>query len=224
MGPLHDYEFSRESGPIHEQVNFIRYRHLPAPNYWSPNREFGWPEWPEHSYLSIPREERLARLQKLAGTNYDEIRALSVRPPVQGPPPSGRVIPVYLDADLSPQEQSEAVLALLRVETRSGGYAKASSRRAQGRASTAARRFDRVRALSAARLLQLYPAKEALKMMNEAHRKPELVFRDVFSNVSTLRRAANRTYPYLVEFMLLAASQIARGLWPPPFGPTPVDL
>jgi hypothetical protein len=222
MGPLHDYEFSRESGAFHEQVNFIRFGQIPGPTYWSPSPSFGWSEWPLHSYLSVPAEERLRRLQLLAAINYDELRALPARPPITGPPASGKVIKVYLDGELSPLAQSEAVWALLRVE----GHRPCSPRKmAQGRASAAARRFDRIRSLSAARLLQLYPAAEALEMMNEAHQKLSPEHQPVFCDVSTLRRASRRAYQYLVEFMLLAEHQIrSTGLWPPPFGNTLVDL
>jgi hypothetical protein len=215
---LHDYEYLRESPWVQEQVDFIRHGHIQVPTYWAPSPSFGWPEWPAQGYLSIPQDERQRRLQVLAATNYDELQALSVRPPITGSPPSGKVIPVYLDEELSPQEQYEALLALLRVENRGGRYAKQSPRRAQGRASTVARRFDRVRALSAARLLQQYSAAEALKMMNEAHRQK------VFSNQSALRRSANRAYSYLLEFIYLAKRQITRGLWPPPFGNTLMEL
>jgi hypothetical protein len=218
MAPLHDYEYSRESSWIQQQVDFIRHGQIPAPTYWSPLPSFGWSEWSLQGYLSVPGDERKRRVQSLAATNYDELRALSVRPPIAGPPPSGRVIPVYLDAELSPHEQYEALLALLRVEHRDGGYAKGRRRRAQGRASTVARRFDRVRALSAARLLQLYSAAEALARMNEAHGQI------VFSDVTSLRRSANRAHAYLDEFILLAKRQISRGLWPPPFGNTLVEL
>jgi hypothetical protein len=217
MGPLHDYEYSRESGWIREQVDFIRHGQIPAPTYWSPNPSFGWSEWPEESYLSIPDDERKKRLQRVAATNYDELRALSVRPPITGTPPSGKMIPVYLDDELSVQEQQEAVLARLRIENRGATHAK-PPRRAQGRASAVARRFDRVRALSAARLLQLYSATEAVEMMNEAHRQK------VFGGPSALRRSANRAYRYLLEFIYLAKRQITRGLWPPPFGNTLVGL
>jgi len=126
------------------------------------------------------------------------------------------VITVYLDDELTSQEQQEAVLARLRIENRAASHAK-PARRAQGRASTVARRFDRVRALSAARLLQLYSAAEAVKVMNEAHQQK------VFSDSSALRRSANRAHRYLLEFIFLAKRQITRGLWPPPFGSTLVE-
>jgi hypothetical protein len=219
MAPLHDYEFSRESAWIREQVEFIRYGQIPAPSYWSPLPTFGWPEWwPAHSYLSVPEEERKSRLQLLAATNYDELRALSVRPPITGSPARGKIMPIYLDDNLSLSEQYEALLALLRVEHRGGRYTKGQRPRAQGRAATVARRFDRVRALSAARVLQLYPASEALRAMNDAHGQC------VFSDVTALRRSANRAHRYLVEFILSAKRQINRGLWPPPFGNTLVVL
>ena len=223
MGPLHDYEFSRECGALRAQVDWIRRGIMPEPTFWSP--EFGWSEWPENSYLSTPQEERLRRLQLLAATNYDEIRASLARPATITfeVHPKGKEISIYLDANLSPQEQEQAVLALLHTENRGGGRAQPPLRRAQGRASAVARRFNRVRALSAARLLQLYPAAEALRLMNKAHEKPNC--KKVFCDASTLRRAARRAHPYLIEFMWRADRQIRLlGLWPPPFGPALVDL
>jgi hypothetical protein len=218
MAPLHDYEYSRESGWIKDRVDFIRHGTIEEPTYWSPRSSWGWSEWPAEGYLSIPETIRRQRLQILFARNYDELLALSVRPPITGPPPGGKVIPVYLDDELSPQEQYEALLALLRVENRGGRYAKGSHTRAQGRASTVARRFDQVRALSAARLLQIHSASEALAAMNEAHQQR------VFSDVSALRRSANRAHRYLLEFTLRAKCQLTRGLWPPPFGNTLVGL
>jgi hypothetical protein len=217
MAFLHDYEYSRESGWMQQQVEFIRYGHIPPPTYWSPNPDFGWPEWPLHSYLSVPADERQKRLQILAATNYDELQALLVRPPITGPSRAGNEIRIFLPEELTVEEQREAVLARLRIET-SGREAVQLPRRAQGRAATVARRFDQVRALSAARLLQLHSATEALEMMNEAHGKL------IFSDSSTLRRSANRVHRFLVAFILRAKHQITRGLWPPPFGPYHVRL
>jgi hypothetical protein len=62
---LYNYEFSRESGWIGEQVEFIRCGHSTSPTYWAPNPAFGFPEWPAQGYLSIPEVERLKRLYGL---------------------------------------------------------------------------------------------------------------------------------------------------------------
>jgi hypothetical protein len=63
---LYNYEYSRESVWIREQVDFIRHGPVPsATTYYSPNPSFGWPEWPVQSYLSIPENERLRRLYSL---------------------------------------------------------------------------------------------------------------------------------------------------------------
>ena len=35
MAPLHDFEYSRESGWMRAQVNFIRHGQIPAPSFWS---------------------------------------------------------------------------------------------------------------------------------------------------------------------------------------------
>jgi len=76
---LYNYEFSRESAWIREQVEFIRHAQNSAPTYWSPSPSFGWPEWPLQSYLSIPELERLRRLYGL--TSAQERFAELLNPP-----------------------------------------------------------------------------------------------------------------------------------------------
>jgi hypothetical protein len=44
----------------------MRQGSIPSPTYWESIPDFGWPEWPEQSYRSIPQTERLRRWEALA--------------------------------------------------------------------------------------------------------------------------------------------------------------
>ena len=223
MGYLHDYEYSRESAWIREQVDFIRYGRIEAPTYWSPNPAFGWPEWPNKSYLSIPANERQKRLPKLLATNdegkarvRDDLLALSVRPPIQGEPTRGKIIPVWLDPELTPEELERAIMARVRIEP--GGKPREPARSAEGRAAAVLRRKDRMRSLCAARARQLYSPGIALEKFNGSHREK------LFSDARAMRHSADRAHRHLVEFELRARRQLNFGLWMPPFGGTLVPI
>jgi hypothetical protein len=66
LSKLYCYEFSRESLALRDRVAFIRHGKIEESSYWSPFHTFGWLEWPEQSYLSIPQAERVQRLEALA--------------------------------------------------------------------------------------------------------------------------------------------------------------
>jgi hypothetical protein len=81
---LYNYEYSRESAELRELVAFIRHGRMQEPTYWAPNPAFGWPEWPDRSYLCIPQTERLWRLSALA-ESHAKVHHLLNPPPFERP-------------------------------------------------------------------------------------------------------------------------------------------
>jgi hypothetical protein len=73
---LLSYERSRDDKCIRERVAFIRSGTIEEPAYWAPDPNFGWPEWPETSFLAIDAATRAQRLGDPAPPPNPWIKAL----------------------------------------------------------------------------------------------------------------------------------------------------
>jgi hypothetical protein len=81
-----------------------------------------------------------------------------------------------------------------------------------GRASDEARYHDQLRSLSVARLRVNFSAAEALELLSRTNG------RALYSDTTALERAKRKAHRFLIGFILRAETQIAHGLWFPPFG------
>jgi hypothetical protein len=83
----------------------------------------------------------------------------------------------------------------------------------EGRAASAARYNDQLRALSIARLRVDWTARETFALLREIYGE-----QTPYSDVTALERAQRRAHRYLTAFTLRAKAQISGGQWFPPFG------
>jgi hypothetical protein len=190
---LYNYEFSRSSARLREWVKFIRRGKIKGPTYWTPDPQFGWPQWPQQPYLAIPAEERADRLQALfkKDTSADELLALREQ----------------LFRREGPKLE-EIFSALLRLPN------AASQNRAVGRAATKAKYRDELRSLAVYRLREYHSPQVACRMYNTAY----TAYGQTYGDVDALEKARRKAHRYLTAFVLSAAANASRGLWFPPFG------
>jgi len=179
---LYGYEFSRESDSLLAEVDSIRRGSRPY---------FGWPEWPEQPFLSIPARQRQERLTRLLTPN-----------------PANDIIEAIASL---PEDASELDLQIaIAVHVREQATQKKDAPR--NRSAAAAKYRDQLRALSIYRLRQHYSAREVLDILREQYRKA------AYSDTASLYKAAKRAEQHLNEFVLRAHSQILSKQWFPPFG------
>jgi hypothetical protein len=112
VGWWHNWEFSREALEIRDRVEFFRSGSITGPTYWAAIPDFGWPEWPEHSYLSIPQAERNRRWEALA---VNDVRFRELLQPPQLPAGPGRTGRAAAAARYRDQLQA-LMVARLRVK------------------------------------------------------------------------------------------------------------
>jgi hypothetical protein len=187
---LYNYEFSRESGDLREDVDFIRHGQPSEPTYWSNIPDFGWPEWPELPFLTISpaeRQRRIALLSSPPDPITDIVQALAELPLDSPPVEQQRAIVKHI------REQYTSVKPLPR--NRSASYR------------------DRLRALSVYRLRQHYSAPDVLKLLQEHYRKA------AYNHPGNIDRAKREFMRHLYAFVLRAQDQARKGQWFPPFGP-----
>ena len=180
---LYGYEFSRESDSLLAEVNSIRLG----------SRRFGWPEWPEQPFLSIPARQRQERLTRLLTSDpiSDIIEAIAPLP----------------------EDASELDLQIaIAVYAREQATQKKDEPRNRGAAT--ARYRDQLRALSIYRLRRHYSARKIISLLQETYRK--MTYNDDAS--ASVYKAARRAEQYLDAFVLRAHSQILAKQWFPPFG------
>jgi hypothetical protein len=192
---LYHYEFSRESEAILDRVASIRFDRLPKPTYWSPRPAFGWPEWPLKPYLSIPAAERAQRRKALDAqqcTSMADLLALRAR----------------LFTPASHPTYDELASALLHLAPKTIGAGTPVVRRT-GRAAGKAALSQRLQALRIYRLRERYTATQTIEILGGE-----------YADKTTVDRVKRRFPKFLAEFVLQADTQIAAGLWFPPFGRT----
>jgi hypothetical protein len=188
---LYCYELSRESIALREAVDYMRHGRPMGPTYWSNIPVFGWREWPEYPFLSIPATERQKRLTQLLVPNpvADIVGALAEHPPSS-----------------SLWEQQLAIAAHVREKCTAKHGAPPKGRRANAL-------NDQLRALSIYRLLQHHSAREARRLIRENFRN------ETYNDLSNLNRAKRRVPEHLAAFVLRAQEKMRQGQWFAPFGP-----
>lgn len=188
---LYNYEFSRESVQLREMVDFMRHGHIDPPTYWTPNPEFGWPQWPLMPYLSIPAEERACLLETLFRQQTSANDLLNLR--------------TQLFRRGEGLNLSEIYPALLRLPL------APVNDQAVGRAAIKAKFNNELRSLAVYRLCECHPPREALRLYNNAYGQ-------TYSSVDALGKAKRKARQYLTAFVLNAGANAAQGFWFPPFG------
>jgi hypothetical protein len=186
---LYNYEFSRESGDLRDDIDFMRRGRPSGSTYWSPVPDFGWPEWPLLPYLTIPPAERQRRIAMLFAPNSvgDIVQALSEQP---------------LNSALW-----EDQLAIAKHVREGCTTAKALPR------NRSASYRDCLRTLSVYRLRQYHSARETKDLLGEHFRKA------AYNHPGNIDRAKREFMRHLYAFVLRAQDQAGKGYWFPPFGP-----
>jgi hypothetical protein len=180
---LYCYEFSRESISLRDAIEHMR-RGKPG---------FGWPEWPEQPFLSIPARKRQKRLTRLLTPDplSDIIEAIATQP----------------------EDASELDLQIaIAVHVREQATQKKDEPRNRGAAT--ARYRDQLKALSVYRLRRHHSARKIISLLQETYRK--MTYNDDAS--ASVYKAAKRAEQHLDAFALRAHSQILAQRWFPPFG------
>jgi hypothetical protein len=187
---LYCYEFSRELSSMLREVGHMRYGEPKESSYWTPDPNFGWPEWPEFPFLAVPVRERARRLALLMVPDpMADIVQITARPTV-------------------PRTVLELQIALVK-HIREQTTPKPAQR---NRGSDIARYRDQLRALSVYRLMEHFSARDVVDFLREHYRRP------LYTRPNGLYKVCHRASQHLQRFEGKARAQIREGQWFPPFG------